>query len=384
MNDGRKRISHVIAGLGIATLGGSMLTIAPSYADPDIDDVQARVDTLYHEAEQASERYNLVREELTRNRSRLQSLKSDLTRQRDKVDVVRDQVAASVVAESQGQTLSSTSQVLLSEDPDDFLSQLSTISAFNDQQNQMMALFATQVDRLAKRELKAQRRVAEIAESEDRLAAEKAEIDAKAADAESLLDELEAEERARLEALKAARVEAARAEAARVEAARDEAARDEVARAEAARAEAARDEAARDEAAQSPSRNVQRAPVSAPSVAASGNGAAAVEFALAQVGDAYVYGAAGPDAWDCSGLTMAAWQAAGISLPHQSQMQMSQGTPVAISELQPGDIVAYYSPISHVGMYIGNGQLVHAANPSSPVEIVPVDSMPISSAVRTG
>ncbi len=109
-----------------------------------------------------------------------------------------------------------------------------------------------------------------------------------------------------------------------------------------------------------------------------------MEFALAQVGDAYVYGAAGPDAWDCSGLTMAAWQAAGISLPHQSQMQMSQGTPVAISELQPGDIVAYYSPISHVGMYIGNGQLVHAANPSSPVEIVPVDSMPISSAVRTG
>ena len=119
-------------------------------------------------------------------------------------------------------------------------------------------------------------------------------------------------------------------------------------------------------------------------VAASGAAGAAVQQALAQVGDAYVYGATGPDAFDCSGLTMFAWAAAGVSLPHSSSAQMGSGTPVSIDALQPGDLVFYYSPVSHVGMYIGNGQIVHASNPSSPVSVAPVFSMPYSGAVRPG
>ncbi len=97
-----------------------------------------------------------------------------------------------------------------------------------------------------------------------------------------------------------------------------------------------------------------------------------------------MYGAAGPDSFDCSGLTMAAWAAAGVSIPHSSSMQTEVGTPVSVSSLMPGDLVFYYSPISHVGIYIGNGQIVHAANPSLPVEVVPLTSMPISMAVRVG
>jgi cell wall-associated NlpC family hydrolase len=116
---------------------------------------------------------------------------------------------------------------------------------------------------------------------------------------------------------------------------------------------------------------------------ASGAGAA-VAFAMAQVGDAYVYGAAGPDAYDCSGLTMAAWGAAGVALPHSSGAQMGSGTPVSIDALQPGDLVFYYSPVSHVAMYIGNGQIVHAANPGTGVAVSSVSSMPISGAVRPG
>ena len=336
MSEGRKRISTVIAALGIATLGGSVLTTTPSFAEPDIEDVQARVDRLYHEAEQASERYNGVREDLGKSQARLKTLRAGLARQKDKVDLVRDQVATSVVAQSQGQSLSSTSQLLLTDDPDQFLSSLATVSAFNDQQSQMMAEFAAQAKRLDKRKESAQRKVAKISEAEAQLSAEKAEIDEKAGEAQELLDELEAEEAARLEA------------------------------------------------AQAPTRSGSRAPVAAPSVPASGSAGAAVDFAMAQVGDAYVYGAAGPDAWDCSGLTMQAWAAAGVGLPHSSSGQMGSGTPVSQSELQPGDLVFYYSPVSHVGMYIGNGQLVHAANPSSPVEVVPVNSMPYSGAVRPG
>jgi len=94
------------------------------------------------------------------------------------------------------------------------------------------------------------------------------------------------------------------------------------------------------------------------------------------LGDAYVWGAAGPNAWDCSGLTMMAWAAAGVSLPHSSKAQFGMGTRVSTDQMQPGDLVFYYNPISHVGMYIGAGQLVHAANPSKPVNITSVYSMP--------
>ncbi|MDQ4008754.1 MAG: NlpC/P60 family protein, partial [Actinomycetota bacterium] len=125
------------------------------------------------------------------------------------------------------------------------------------------------------------------------------------------------------------------------------------------------------------------APRPAPA-AVSGSAAVAVDFAMAQLGDAYAYGAAGPDAWDCSGLTMGAWGAAGVSLPHSSSGQMSSGTPVSSSDLQPGDLVFYYDPVSHVGIYVGNGQIVHASNPSDPVNMAPVFSMPYSGAVRPG
>ena len=117
---------------------------------------------------------------------------------------------------------------------------------------------------------------------------------------------------------------------------------------------------------------------------ASGRAAAAVQYALAQVGKAYVYGAAGPSAFDCSGLTMAAWGQAGVGLPHSSGAQMGSGRPVSQSELQPGDLVFYYSPVSHVAIYVGNGQVVGAQNPSTGVKIVGVNSMPYAGAVRPG
>ena len=106
--------------------------------------------------------------------------------------------------------------------------------------------------------------------------------------------------------------------------------------------------------------------------------------ALAQVGDSYVYGAAGPSAFDCSGLTMMSWAQAGVGLPHSSSAQFGSGVHVSSGDLQPGDLVFYYSPISHVGIYIGNGLIVHAANPGVGVLVAGVFSMPYSGAVRPG
>ena len=113
-------------------------------------------------------------------------------------------------------------------------------------------------------------------------------------------------------------------------------------------------------------------------------GGPAVAYAKAQVGKSYVYGAMGPDSFDCSGLTMAAWKQAGVSLPHSSSAQYASGRQISESELQPGDLVFYYSPISHVGMYVGNGQIVNALNPGSGVQISGLHDMPYSGAVRPG
>ena len=334
MTDGRTRAASALVTLCTAALGGTLLTIAPSTADPSIDDVRDRVETLYHEAEQASERYNDAKLELSEAEERLAAVEQDLERQQDRTEEVREQVAANVVAEYQGQALSTASQVVLSEDPEAFLEQMTTLSEVNAQQAQVVADLAVEIDRLEMREEVAQREVETIERTREVLAEEKAIIDERAAEAEALLDDLEAE----------------------------------------AEAEARE---------QQQSRSDTRVPVTT-EVPASGGAAAAVQYALAQVGDAYVYGAAGPDAFDCSGLTMMAWAQAGVALPHSSSAQMGSGTPVSTSALQPGDLVFYYSPVSHVGIYIGNGQIVHAANPSQPVNIAPVSSMPISGAVRPG
>ncbi|MGY1652369.1 C40 family peptidase [Geodermatophilus sp. SYSU D01119] len=110
--------------------------------------------------------------------------------------------------------------------------------------------------------------------------------------------------------------------------------------------------------------------------------ATAVQTALGQIGDPYVWGASGPDGFDCSGLTQYAYAAAGISLPHSSKAQSTMGTPVSRSELLPGDIVYFYSPVSHVGIYIGDGKMVHARTFGQPVAVTSVDQAGYRGAVR--
>ncbi|MBA3338554.1 MAG: C40 family peptidase [Geodermatophilaceae bacterium] len=99
----------------------------------------------------------------------------------------------------------------------------------------------------------------------------------------------------------------------------------------------------------------------------------AVETAYAQLGDPYVWAAAGPDAFDCSGLTMFSYAAAGVSLPHSSSMQSTMGVPVSRDELQPGDLIFTYDPVSHVGIYVGDGMMIHAYRSGTPVSLDPYD-----------
>lgn len=317
----------------IVAMGGAVLVAPPSSAEPTIAEVRKSVDDLYHEAEEASERFNDARVALGKAEARLATLKADVAREEAAFVEVRADVAGAIVAQYQSQGIGTTGQIALSDDPDSFLAGLQTVSAYHARQGDVLSQFQVQARQLELRKKAAARELAAIAETEKVMAAEKATIDEKVAEAEAVLDELEAEERSRLLAA---------------------------------------------------SRSSARVPADSVSVSASGRAKAVVDYAMAQVGDRYSWGAAGPDAFDCSGLTMMAWAQAGVALPHSSRLQRGYGMSVSQSALQPGDLVFYYSPISHVGIYIGNGMIVHAANPGTGVRVAPLNSMPYVGATRPG
>ena len=107
-----------------------------------------------------------------------------------------------------------------------------------------------------------------------------------------------------------------------------------------------------------------------------------IQAALSRIGSPYSWGGSGPNAFDCSGLVMWSFQQAGISLPHSSQALAQGGQPVSMDQMQPGDLVTYYSDASHVGIYIGDGMMVHASTYGTPVRVAPVDNAPIHNVRR--
>jgi len=325
---------RLVAGLaGAAVLGVAGFVIPSSMpaaqAEPSVKDVQKRVDTLYRQAEVASEKYNDAKLRLTKLQSALSDLKDDQARQTKKLSGVRDQLRNSVLRQFEGSGISDVGQVVVSDDPKEFLAGLTTVSSFNDLQGDLLQTYKSQVDELSNRRNATAKRAKQVAETEASLKSDKDEADNKLADAKELLGRLKDKEREEIL-----------------------------------------------------SRNSPRIPTT--SVPASGRAKAAIAYAMAQVGKAYVYGAAGPSAYDCSGLTMRAWGAAGVGLPHSSSAQYGTGPHIAESDLRPGDLVFYYSPISHVGMYIGNGLIVNAENPSVGVKVTGLHSMPYVGAVRPG
>jgi cell wall-associated NlpC family hydrolase len=138
-------------------------------------------------------------------------------------------------------------------------------------------------------------------------------------------------------------------------------------------------------AATPPAATVTQALTATVPVGAAKGAATAIAAAKAELGKPYVWGAGGPDSFDCSGLTAWAWNAAGVSLPHNAAAQQGVGTPVPESQLQPGDLVFFGSPAYHVGLYIGDGLMIHAPTSGDVVKIVQLSYMSdYSGATRVG
>jgi cell wall-associated NlpC family hydrolase len=327
--NGRRSLVTLIASAAIVTSVG-MIPTGSAQAKPTVQDVQHRVDRLYRAAEQASERYNQIHVQLTQMRGDVSALRADQARQQKQTEQARQVVANSIVRQYEGDSLSAVGQAVVSSNPKAFVSQLTTMSAFNSMQAGQYSSYLTQAKALSLRQQATRTQLAKVAQLEQQAAQDKATIDKNLASAKSLLGKLKAAEQQRL-------LDA--------------------------------------------SRGTPRIPANIP---ASGRAAIAIHYAMAQIGKAYVYGASGPSAYDCSGLTMRAWGAAGVGLAHSSSAQFGEGTHISASQLQPGDLVFYYHPISHVGMYIGNGMIVNAENPSAGIRVTGLYSMPYAGAVRPG
>ncbi|MFD7509319.1 NlpC/P60 family protein [Streptomyces sp. NPDC059853] len=387
-------------GMGAAALASATwLTSQPAFAD-DIDDqrqraeeataraaeVKDRVDTLYREAGTATQHYNAAQEDVSEQQALVETLLDEAERATDRVNEARRTLGSFAAAQYRsgaGSAMPSTVTFMLADDPQSYFDQRYALTRLGDQQQQALTDYTDRQAEATEQRDAATEALDELVVREDELQAQKEEVQGKLAEARQLLEQLsdeEQEELAELERLE--REEAERvAEQQRLER-------------EAAERAAAEEEAAR--LAEEAEANAGGSGSGSGTGSGSGSGSggseagsgyatkaqAAIAFAEAQIGKPYVWGATGPNSYDCSGLTQAAWREAGVQLPRVTWDQVNIGTKVAKSDLQPGDLVFFYSDISHVGLYIGGGQMIHAPKPGDVVKVESIDYMPWHSAVR--
>ena len=324
----------VAAVAALAVLASGAIVAPSTIAAPsrDIQQVRNQVRDLEMRAESATERYNSARAALADVQADLDALRRRSSRENAQLQAILDGVDDLARSTYTNGGLDTSLQVLMADDPAEFLAQAAALDQVA--QSQASALRRTQTARIRLAQSRAAIKDKEdLAQAKrDEMASAKAEADAQLAAAKKLLASLQEAERRRLAELAAQERQQSYAEARRA------------------------------------SQSLPVGSAAGMGYAGGGRGAAAVRYALAQVGNSYVAAAAGPSAFDCSGLTLAAWRQAGVSLPHYSYSQFSSTRHIPLSEAQPGDLLFYFGGgTHHVSMYIGGGRMVHAANPGSGV-----------------
>ncbi|MFJ6404196.1 NlpC/P60 family protein [Streptomyces hydrogenans] len=352
------------ATLALASAAGATLFEGSGHADPAAPgrtpaQVRTEVDRLYQEAEAATERYNGAKEQADAARASFDRLRDEAARRTERLNTARRGLGAVAAAQYRSGGLDPAVQLALTSNPDQYLERTALAEKAGDRQAAAVTAVRRELAGLAQLRAESAGRLTALRGHEAELRRQKATVLGKLAAARALLARLTAEERARYEAAVAARTAPTSGTTAR-------------AGADAAGTTTGGTTARADRS------SGDRAPVAAPT----GRASAAISFARAQLGKPYVWGATGPSGYDCSGLTQAAWRAAGVSLPRTTYTQINAGRRVSRSELAPGDLVFFYSGISHVGLYIGGGQMIHAPRPGAPIRIAPIDEMPFAGATR--
>ncbi|MFI1922887.1 NlpC/P60 family protein [Streptomyces sp. NPDC020377] len=322
---------------------------------PSLEEVEKKVDDLYRQAESATEKYNAAKEKTTKQRKRTDGLVDDVAQRTQKLNEAREELGSYAAAQYRtGASAPDTAAFLLADTPQDYFDQNQLMSRLTDRQKGAVDDYVTERSATMKQRQEATESLATLTDAQNDLKIAKAAVQKKLGEARELLSRLTAQEKARLAAIEKQRQEEAARKAA------------ELARQQAAEQAAAQQESggtSADTGSSSTAPSPSGSGSEDPSYATKADKALA--FARAQIGKPYVWGATGPDSYDCSGLTQAVWKAAGVTLPRTTYDQVNAGTTVSLADARPGDLIFFYDDVSHVGVYIGNGMMIHAPKPGA-------------------
>ncbi|MGW0555076.1 NlpC/P60 family protein [Streptomyces sp. NPDC002926] len=352
----------------VTLLSTQSANAAPAEPKPSVEEVQKKVDDLYRQAGTATEKYNKAKESTDEKRREVDQLLDDAAKRTDKLNESRRTLGNYAAAQYRTGAVTPTAALLLADSPQAYFDQTQLMDRMTDRQRTVIDDYETQRAAAAKQRAEATKSLESLTDSQQALRTSKREVQAKLSEARSLLSKLTAEEKARLAAIEREKEEAARRKA---------------------EAKAKEEAQARADAEAERKRQEQEQPGAG---TGTGSGTAdsryaakadkVLSFARSQLGKPYVWGATGPSSYDCSGLTQAAWKAAGVDLPRTTWDQVKVGTRVATKDLLPGDLVFFYDDISHVGIYIGDGKMIHAPKPGANVREESIYYMPIYGSVR--
>jgi cell wall-associated NlpC family hydrolase len=302
-----------------------IFALVPSANAANLKEVQAKIEALQEDAAMAAEGAQAAKVELGKLNKTLKTVQEKAATQQGNVSDLQKSLSTIAIAQYKSGGLSQSLELLFSSDPTLFLTSAGSLEAITRKKSIQLRKFTAATQRLTATTLIVNDKLALVKATQARLTAQMKAAQSKLAQAEELLAKLEKADRERILAAQQASEDADQ------------------------------------------KTSLQDA-VTANNI--SGRAGIALRFALKQIGDRYVFGAAGPVRWDCSGLTMRAFQASGVSLPHSSRAQANYGKSIARNKLLPGDLVFFGKPISHVGIYLGGGKMVHAPRPGARVKVI--------------
>jgi cell wall-associated NlpC family hydrolase len=323
----KKPMSAATWGTALAILL-SIVQAPTSQAAQTLAQVQAQVIRYEEEATSAAEGAQEAKVKLNSLTRSLAGIQAQAEIQAKTVDAISKTLGAIAIDQYKSGTISQSLELLFSSDPSLYLSSAGSLEAITRQKGIQLRKFQSAEQKLNATSLTVSDRLAQVKALQKKLAEKSALATAKLAQAESILAKLKKEDRERLARLAQEREDA-----------------DQASSLKAARSAAG----------------------------VSGRAGLAIKFAFKQIGDKYVFGADGMIYWDCSGLTMRAYQTAGVSLPHSSAAQSRMGKSIPFSQKKPGDLMFFGRPVSHVGIYLGGGKMVHAPRSGSRVKVATTD-----------
>ncbi|MEY9213081.1 C40 family peptidase [Thermobifida halotolerans] len=310
---GRRAARRIATGLGFVAAGGLVLPQGIAHAEPTQEEVEAKLEELHEEASALVDEYNAIQEEYEAAQEKVEELDKQLGDEEERYEELREKVSSFASAAYMSPDLEAVTTILSVDDPADVLEQSADLSYLSESQRAELEEFSNSSERLIQLKEENEELLADAEEKKDEVEQKQEEVEEKIEEQETLLAQFP------------------------------------------------------DADPMTEASNSTGGTYSGP---ASGNARTALDFAYAQIGKPYVWGGTGPDGYDCSGLIMRAWGAAGVSLPRTTYDQANAGTRVNYESMQPGDLIFFYPELGHAGLYAGNGQMVHAPSSGRTVEVV--------------